>query len=669
MQPETKTLKHNIITYAQLRPYIDSHKDCCVVNPCGSGKSSIITQVTSDYKHKRILLITKQKNAVSYYYNMSPVFAETKTPIITYNKLHNMCEDGTIEHLKDTDICIIDEAHYMGAKTWSAAFDKLKEISKCIFIGVTATPQRFQDQGTSKTIVDTYFNGNSVGNFTAQQLQKQGVFIEPEYVVALASLEQEVNNRIEMICDSELSDAAKNRYTKMLNDTIDIWQKDCCPEVVIKKKLPQYMYRDSGNKILVFCKNTAAFESDEKYVMSMLQKAFPNKSIKSYCYSYKSDEKIFDEFLNDTENYINVLFSVNKVCETIHISDLNIIMFLRCSISNRIITQQIGRVNDVNNKHKSLIIDMVDNLSRYDTVKCGFNNTSSNHKNTSQIKEERINLNFNFDFTRKITRIFFEIDKASNFNPNFMYNGVKGTISQLCYVFRKDRYTVMNFIAKGYTLTEALDLTPRSKVTPSLTLKDKRDELNFELTDDERKLIEDNQHLVLKIAHAKNCYDEDIIGDAYFYMCHYAHEWYQGSRRNYASLYISTKIMNYILKRLRHKYDYAFKFTDCSELQNKTVNTIDDVTAKTDYHDMIKFVHNMIENTGTKRNSEVIKLRYGFDAKRKTRTLDEVGAVINVTRERVRQIENKAIRLYRHPSRSRTLRDYMYLFEYEDKIC
>ena len=54
----------------------------------------------------------------------------------------------------------------------------------------------------------------------------------------------------------------------------------------------------------------------------------------------------------------------------------------------------------------------------------------------------------------------------------------------------------------------------------------------------------------------------------------------------------------------------------------------------------------------TERERNVIKLRFGLDDG-KTRTLEEVGKEFNVTRERIRQIEAKALRKLRHPSRSR----------------
>ena len=62
--------------------------------------------------------------------------------------------------------------------------------------------------------------------------------------------------------------------------------------------------------------------------------------------------------------------------------------------------------------------------------------------------------------------------------------------------------------------------------------------------------------------------------------------------------------------------------------------------------------------TLTDREQKVLKLRFGLDDG-KSRTLEEVGKEFNVTRERIRQIEAKALRKLRHPSRSRKLKDYL----------
>ncbi|GAH80541.1 unnamed protein product [marine sediment metagenome] len=60
----------------------------------------------------------------------------------------------------------------------------------------------------------------------------------------------------------------------------------------------------------------------------------------------------------------------------------------------------------------------------------------------------------------------------------------------------------------------------------------------------------------------------------------------------------------------------------------------------------------------TPREQRVLQLRFGLEDGR-SRTLEEVGKEFKVTRERIRQIEAKALRKLRHPSRSRKLKDYL----------
>jgi RNA polymerase primary sigma factor len=59
----------------------------------------------------------------------------------------------------------------------------------------------------------------------------------------------------------------------------------------------------------------------------------------------------------------------------------------------------------------------------------------------------------------------------------------------------------------------------------------------------------------------------------------------------------------------------------------------------------------------TEREARVLRLRYGLEDG-KPRTLEEVGKEFNVTRERIRQIESKALRKLRHPARAKRFSDY-----------
>ena len=73
---------------------------------------------------------------------------------------------------------------------------------------------------------------------------------------------------------------------------------------------------------------------------------------------------------------------------------------------------------------------------------------------------------------------------------------------------------------------------------------------------------------------------------------------------------------------------------------------------------LLKEQLNEVLSTLTDREEAVLKLRFGL-IDGKTRTLEEVGEAFQITRERIRQIEAKALRKLRHPSRSKRLRDYL----------
>lgn len=89
-------------------------------------------------------------------------------------------------------------------------------------------------------------------------------------------------------------------------------------------------------------------------------------------------------------------------------------------------------------------------------------------------------------------------------------------------------------------------------------------------------------------------------------------------------------------------------------LEDETATAPSDTVAFT----MLKEQLISVLDTLTPREEKVLRLRYGIDDGR-PRTLEEVGKEFNVTRERIRQIEAKALRKLRHPSRSKRLKDFL----------
>jgi len=80
--------------------------------------------------------------------------------------------------------------------------------------------------------------------------------------------------------------------------------------------------------------------------------------------------------------------------------------------------------------------------------------------------------------------------------------------------------------------------------------------------------------------------------------------------------------------------------------------------AETASYALLREQLNDVLHTLTPREEQVLKLRFGLEDGR-TRTLEEVGKKFDITRERIRQIEAKALRKLRHPSRSKLLKDYL----------
>jgi RNA polymerase sigma factor (sigma-70 family) len=91
-----------------------------------------------------------------------------------------------------------------------------------------------------------------------------------------------------------------------------------------------------------------------------------------------------------------------------------------------------------------------------------------------------------------------------------------------------------------------------------------------------------------------------------------------------------------------------------NSIQDRDSLPLDDIASKQLLKDQIEDVL----HTLTPREQRILQLRFGLEDGR-SRTLEEVGVEFNVTRERIRQIEAKALRKLRHPSRSRKLRDFL----------
>ena len=142
------------------------------------------------------------------------------------------------------------------------------------------------------------------------------------------------------------------------------------------------------------------------------------------------------------------------------------------------------------------------------------------------------------------------------------------------------------------------------------------------------------------------------------------------SDKNYKlATYVARCIENEILMYLRANKKYVLdvylnepigkdKDDNVVTLQEVLEEKQKDIEDEIDLKFQIENLYKKMEKVLSKREKTIIRLRYGLDDSH-PRTLEEVGKEFNVTRERIRQIEAKALRKLRHPSRSKRLKDYM----------
>ena len=89
-------------------------------------------------------------------------------------------------------------------------------------------------------------------------------------------------------------------------------------------------------------------------------------------------------------------------------------------------------------------------------------------------------------------------------------------------------------------------------------------------------------------------------------------------------------------------------------VRDEQAASVEDIVAENELHERLIY----ILNTLTERERNILILRYGL-LDGKWRTLEEVGKIYNVTRERIRQIEAKALRKCRNPSRANKIKDFL----------
>lgn len=650
-------LTHNQITLQEVETFSKAGLNCCVVNACGSGKTAIMSEFIKNHPKSTFTVLTKQKNAKNYYCNKNTIFEGANVCIRTYSKMYRDFVDMSLDDY-NTDYILLDEAHYVGASNWRRAFETIISTYHPICIGLTATPQRYEDQGTENTIIKEFFDDNVAGNYSAKDLQRMGVFIEPEYVLSIYNLNAIINDKMDRILDSDLSDKNKKNLLNKLNNVVTTWETHSKPELIFAEYLPKFMYKDKCNRILVYVANVNELPKKSADINRIISNLFKDKTIKSYEYTYKTNEKPLKEFLEEDETYIKIIYSIDKVMETVHIDDLNIAIMLRPSVSNRIITQQFGRINSINNKNKALIIDMVDNLTNLKEANQYMSSTI-----TQQIGvENKSKVNIQIPHITGYYRVFDLIENSLKASKYFTYQNVTASLKDLCLIFLRNYHTVKDYIDKGSTINEAMELTPLKNFNmTSQVLYDDIEDYDFSMSEKEKDYAVANMSIVEHLA-KKYHIDDDAKQNLYVYYCYKINKYMQKVKAPHElRQMVSSTTRSYCIRLLRNKYIRSIMYcsydeavdkidTDNEDLpvrQNSLIknNTISLSEVSVEHEELIA----EIQKRTTPKEFNIICLYFGLIDGHEY-TLEEIGRNYDVSRERIRQLLEKGLKKIRTSS-------------------
>ena len=637
-----RLLEHNQTTMADVERFISQGENCCVVNACGSGKTSVMAAIIEKHPDKTYLILSKQVNAKEYFRTGDNLFCRNNVLIRTYSKMHADVKKGKMDDY-NADIYLLDEAHYLGAPAWGESFRKISEKWNPLLIGLTATPQRYEDQGTDKTIVSRFFDGNSAGNFTASDLEQKGVFVKPEYVLSIYDMARIIDQQEMRITESNLPAKNKEMWSKKLNKLYADWKENSSPLVVLKKYLPNYMYKNNCNRILVYVSNLKEIKKKKATVDRMIKDVFKGKTVKSYVYTCKTSEKELQKFLKEDCTYIKVLYSIDKIMETIHIEDLRVMIMLRPSVSARIITQQAGRVNSIGNKNRPLIIDMVGNLEKLQEIR-----TPSIETSRAPAKETAAT-GIRLPYVSRALNVFEEIDKAINSSTSYTYKKATGTLKEMCYVFHRDEEEMRALLAENDFKT-ALKKAKVKKIKESTLKVGTASQIpHFTMNAEQKEYASKKMHILSNYIANRNVRDEDLCQDLYIAYCHaIVKNWNYRIGYDMASRVI-TCLRRYHLNAMR--YEYLQEQLSAELTETSLVEDVD--IAKYELKSMVM----KALTTLSERERSILTDRFGLEDLR-PKTADEVGEKWNITRERIRQIEAKALYKMKCPPRKDLLVDF-----------
>lgn len=415
-------------TYREAVKLLNETGKCAILRPTGFGKTVIMCRISRRYKRVLYVYPTEivKKHAINIIKGLkSKDNIQNVVNFCTYSHLGKMHDDAGkfASNLitEEYDLIIFDEIHHMGANLVKKTLDILNYINpmKINILGGTATPDRMDGYD----VIGNYFGNSIVSFYGIDNLIDDGLIPEPYYVYSTHGVKWVVeymnglqvklkNTKIKVDLRKKTSQMAKMLNTPdIIRDAVD---------KVYSGIPPQYM------RFMVFFSTKQILQTKTNEVISWFKNAFPSYTVNEPLVIHsdsKEKQNLYRlEQLEEANDTIDLIFSINMLNEGYHTGNLTGCVLLRPTQSQTVYTQQVGRCLTVNMENRPIIIDLVENLNT--NALYGIDTTQ-----VSKVKENK----FTSDIGRlnTINRDHIEIDNRVE-QVKTVLNRINSTILKNC---------------------------------------------------------------------------------------------------------------------------------------------------------------------------------------------------------------------------------------------
>lgn len=350
--------KHNADTYKELCGKLQVYNKCGIIQCTGSGKGAIASKLILDnMSNKKILLLAPQDSILNNYMRNFGIGAEDNVLCQNYQSICRKTYSELVNLGNAVDILILDEYHRLGAPEWNRT---VSVIMACVekkggkIVGLSATPKRYFE---NRDMTEELFDGICVEGVDLTDAIKKGILPVFTYIKARYGFTEEVKRYDNYKRKNKSKgNVDEDKLSVVTNE--DFYIRD-----IVKKETSCVK---GCQKWVVFCKNIKELKEMKYNVSNWFE-----KEVKIFeMHSDLSKEENFKNYTGfcDSHRPINVLLTVNKLNEGVHVKGVSGVIMLRETESPIIFLQQLGRALEAGATQRPIIFDFVNNvesLSKY----------------------------------------------------------------------------------------------------------------------------------------------------------------------------------------------------------------------------------------------------------------------------------------------------------------